>query len=347
MKDEFNRIIATGMLALLIANFAACDEISQEDINNSVITDTSGNIVAVDPGGFTTSTSQNPYDELGGSIWKNVRNSGAMSGDKIYSNEIYQQGLPLEFLTQEGLIYMQDNGWYAVNGENQPTDRYNPFTYRAFVNPNSSENEVYLLIQYASDDLGQNENNENIYLATYMLQYELDDDNYETFLKLDGDRTIKHFIQEMDRQFEEKVIFKSVVAQNMVVKGSHVSKEHWSKKGFPNIFVSNVDYNNAVLTYGAVSPEGLRYWDVDIRKTGNWEAALDVYGISEEEREGMINMQTINTPVGSCLIEFDIGELPAGYNDQQCKEAYNTTDHIQELQEIDINSQEKTLTSGR
>jgi len=331
MKNISKRILLIGLVGLMLASLLACDQIGQ------------GNIAGEDPEGQNTPVSTNPYDNLKGSVWKKVGASGAMIGDYIASNEIRDQGIPLEFFTEEGLIYKAEDGRYFVNGENQPDNMYNPFHYRAYVDPNSPENDIYLLIQYASKHLGQNENNPDIYLATYMLQYELDDENYETFLKLDGDRLIKDFIQEMDRQFEERVIFKSVVTQDLVNNGSHVKNEHWTRNGFPNIFVADVDYNNATITYGATSKEGIRYFNLKMRETNGWIRAQQEDGLTEEECDSSINMSIMNTPVGKCLVKFQVNGRGCAVTSEEAKQLYNTTDRIQELEEININAQEKTL----
>ena len=346
--SNFNRLVATGLLALMIASFGACDEINKEYIENSVITDSQGNIVGVrPPENMTNSGSVNAYDDLKGSIWEEVRKTGYMTGDHVSSNDILYQGIPITFLENEGLIYKKDNGKYGVNGPNQPNDRYGLFKYRAFIDPNSPENDVYLLVQYASGYVGEDTLTPDIYLATYMLQYELDDDNYETFLKLDGDRLNKHFVQEMDKQFEERVVFKTVVTQEMLSVASCMADKQWTRQGFPNIFVANVDYDRAIITYGTLNANGIKYYDADMRYSKVWENVLDRYGITEEEREQSIHMNTVDTPVGPCLTSFGVEDLTCGISAKKAQELRDASNLMQELQEIDINSEDKILNNGR
>ncbi len=346
--SNFNRLVATGLLALMIASFGACDEINKEYIENSVITDSQGNIVGVrPPEDMTNSGSVDAYNELKGSIWAEVVKSGAMIGDHVSSNEILDQGLPITFLEKEGLIYKNDYGEYGVNGPVQPNDRFNLFQYRAYIDSDSAENDIYLLVQYASNYVGESMHSKDVYLVTYMLEYELDDDNYETFLKLDGDRLNKHFVQEMDKQFEERVIFKTIVTQEMQSIGSCVSDKQGTSQAFPNIFVANVDYNNAIITYGTRDKNGIKYYDASIRESAAWEKVMDWYTITEEERENSINMSTIDTPVGKCLTSFAVKDIVGGFSAEKAQALRDASNRLQELEPVDINSRDKILSNGR
>jgi len=347
MKGEFKRIVATGLIGLMISNFVACNNTTNvvDSNNRGNNYNTSNNYVSTGTTSVSngdrnkTNASTNPYDDLKGSIWEIVGSSGIMIGNyRPATTDVLSQPIPLKFLTDEGLIYKKEDGRYEVNGK-QPDSMYNPFKCFAYVDEKTEENDVYLLLQYASNSKAADY--DDVMLATYMLKYTLDDDNYETFVKLNGDRCLQGFVQEMDEQFEPEVIFKTLATEGILLHGSPVKSVDRNKNCFPHVFVAKIDYDNQIITYGAKSSEGIRYYDLDMRKTTNWENSLSYYNITKERREELIKMETEETILGDCLTSFNIGGLSAGYPYEKAKQEYNNPKYKQELKAIDINGQEK------
>ena len=324
MNNKFNKVIATGLIALMISNFTACNIVNPFDTANADGTKPND----------TTVGQQN--ETLKGSVWSAIRGSSSMSyGQFPTSYAIKDKAIPLTFLQDEGIVYKNAFDEWQVKGT-QPTNMYSPFESYAYVDNNTKANDVYLFVQYASDDLGQNESNPDIVVATWQLKYTLDDDDYETFLKLDGDYRIRYFIQEMDKQYEPEVVSKSVIAQDQLELGSYTNNEHWTKQEFPYVFVANVDYDNCIITYGALANAELRYYDLDMRKTNAWNAAISKDGLTEDEREDAIDIRTKSTTLGTCLTRFWVRYRRAGFTSEQAKEAYKNSDRRQELSYINL-----------
>ena len=326
MKDKFNKVIATGLIALMISNFTACD------IANPFGTGTN-----VDDTTNPTGTSSNLQGEtLNGSVWSTIKNDSVMTYNQFpISYAIKHQAIPLTFLQDEGIVYKDEFDEWQVKGT-QPTNMYSPFESYAYVDNNTKANDVYLFVQYANNDLGQNESNPDIVVATWQLKYTLDDDDYETFLKLNGDYRIRFFIQEMDKQYEPEVISKSVIAHDQLVLGSYTKGEHWTKQEFPYVFVTNVDYENRIITYGALANGELRYYDLDMSKTNAWQLAISKHGLTEQEREDSIDIRTKSTILGTCLTRFAVNNRYSEYTIDQAKEAYKNSDRRQELSYINL-----------
>lgn len=333
MKDKFNRIMATGLIYLMITNFASCNNVG--NINN-LESGKDNNII--------TETQSSKDKFASGKIWNTLKNNKAMThAEYPYDfDELEGRPIPINFLTNEGLLQYNHLNRLVLTTEKQPSLIYEPLLSRAFIDENSKENDIYLIVQFQNDEPIENSKNSNVYLATWQLKYTLNDDDYATFLKMQGDWRILLFIQEMDRQYTPEIISKTIISHDLLSVGSHVKTNDWDLRGFPYIFVTNVDYDNQIITFGAKSNEGIRYFSVDMRETDAWDLAVSRDGLTPDERENSINMYSKQTPLGKCLIKFEVNNIKASLTTEQAKEAFNTTSNISNLKEININTQEKT-----
>ncbi len=289
------------------------------------------------------------YDYLKGDVWAAIRDWGWMDMDGIDfedQHKLSQQAIPIEFLMNLGLVLPTERSdTFKMAGELQPSQWYEPFDTRAYVDNNTEENDVYLLVNYESGKVDHNSPNSGVYVANWLLKYTLDDDDYETFLKLDGDFRIKYFVKEMDRQYEPVVIHHSLIRHDLISLGSHASNEHWLHKGFPNVFVANIDYDNYIITYASSKYGDLRYYDLDLRKTDNWEKAITRDGLTEEEREASISVKTKSTPLGECLTDFSVNDWYAVLPADQAKHLLDTTDRVWDLEMISVKNNQRTLNN--
>ena len=335
MKNKISRILSVVLLVLILVHSSACNPSILPDLE----TDSNGNVITTDDSDKNESSKS-----IGsGNIWEALKTHSSMTVTKFLYADKDLEGypIPLTFLQEEGLVYFNKSRMkYLLNNELQASDTYRPFTSYAFVDPNTNQNDVYLILQFKSD----NANNSSTWLATWQLKYTLADDDYQTFLNLQDDWRIRLFVQEMDKQYEPEVISKSVILEDLLMLGSHVRNEHWTKKSFPYIFATNVDYNNQIVTFAGFSDEGIRYFDVDMRKTNAWDAVITQDGLTEEERENAINIETMPTVLGDCLSRFDVRYKRASLTAKQSQEAFNNPKHTAELTSVNINQKDNSYT---
>jgi hypothetical protein len=340
MKDKFNRAVATGLIALMIANFVACDEYSP--ISNDINNDTNS--------GYSNSDTSNVNDNsfAKGGIWYELTHNRSIftnTKNPYTLSELSGLPIPLTFLEERGVIIYDSLNRPRLTTERQPDVSYSPFRCFAFVDDNSKENDVYLLLQFKNDVIAQNKDNDNVHLATWQLKYTLSDDDYQTFLKLNNDWRIAFFVQEMDRQYEPEVISESIVCQDLIFLGSHVRNESLpQKRQFPYIFPTNVDYDNLVVTFGSVNNEGIKYIDVNLRDSIAWDLAITEDGYSEDEVEDLIQVETAQTPIGPSLTKFHVNYRRAGLTQEQAAEAFENTTNIAKLRSVNINMLDSVYT---
>lgn len=327
------KIILFFLAAITAFMMASCsDEIPVQSQNSS---DSQNGTV-----GSTEGSASKPSG-LSGDVWNAIKNKPEVNLNYfLTTSDLTTWGIPLELLKDEGLIYINEDGKWRINGK-QASSGYTPFQVRAYIDENTKENDLYLLMQYASGALGQNESNKDVYIATWRIKYVLSDDDYRTFLNLENDFRVKFFIQEMDKQYQPEVLSKSVARHDMLMQGSHVRNEHWTKQGFANIFIDSIDYNNQTIRFGSLQNGTFRYMIVDIRKGAGWKWAQIRKGLTEEECEKNIQIESMSTPVGSCLTKFNVAGYDGGYGADQSKEAFKNTTDIHKVNVIDIESNQK------
>ncbi|MBE6621134.1 MAG: hypothetical protein E7625_07230 [Ruminococcaceae bacterium] len=286
---------------------------------------------------------QSNVDYLKGDVWQAIKDLNHMYYDALldgYRGRLDYMGLPLTFLQEENVLINTEDG-LIVNGK-QPDELYRPLICHAYVDETTTDNEVYLLVQYQSDHVKSNQASDHIYVGVWLLRYDLDAEDYETFVKLNGDFRIRTFVQEMDKQYEPIVVHKSVIRHDLIAQlgmgSTKLDKTQW---GTPNVFVANIDYDNQIITYAEKSKEGFRYYQVDMRKTNNWEKAITRDGLTEEEREASIRVETMYTPIGACLTKFTVNGWTAGLTNKQVEEAFKNSQDIREWKEINIGSNVK------
>lgn len=328
MKFKLNRVTATGLIAAMLTSTTAC---TIEDIDRIIphLVNTT-----------TTQTIPTPSTEFKGPIWDELSQRGIMTHTKLpfdYS-QLDGYAIPINFLKEKGLIIEGALGKLLLATERQATDMYRPFSSRAFVDNNSNENAIYLLFQFANGPIIPNETNENIYLMTWLLKYNVTEQDYQAFLNLDGDFRIRFFIQVMDELYEPEIVSESIVTPSIQNMGTY-EKLGSSKNVFPYIFVSKVDYDRHIITFGAYDNGQLKYIDLDIRKTNRWAALLN-QGYTKEELNDLIGMKAIQTPFGQCLNEFRLNNLGVGYTEDKAKETFANTDNVMDVYDIAINGTE-------
>jgi len=353
MKDKYKRIMATGLLALMLASYTACDETNSPvtiDPNDNQITQpTQPNQPDISlPGDNTDITKPNPEPEvhpLSGSVWDAIKDKPEMQYDSIPEDveyELEHQPIPITFLQEQGIVCYDKNKKLDITDALNASEVYDPFAVRVFTDSNTTDNDVYVLMQYTNGMLKDITASDKVTVATWMLKYNLDDNDYRTLQNLNGDFRSRYFIQEMDKQYEPQIIHKGVTRHNLIYEiGSYTRDDKRSKWGFPYVFIANVDFDNLIVTYGGVTDTDIRYYDVDIRDTDAWEKVISIDGMTEEQRDKNIVMKSLESHFGRCLSQFRIGRWSVSFTDKQAQEAFDNTDNIMELQQIDVNTNQK------
>ena len=140
MNNKFNRVVATGLLALMIANFAACKDgdVVNNNSNDNVTTGQYQNII-------------NPTQSVGGDVWEAMKERGThIAKSSSYDYSLLQnQPLPIQFLEDEGLLYRNHSNRLCIN-DKQPSPVYSPLETHVYIDNNTTENDVYVLVNYKS-----------------------------------------------------------------------------------------------------------------------------------------------------------------------------------------------------
>ena len=348
MNDKFNRVVATGLIAVMLASLTSCDgadvtvklpDGTQHDVSIS------GPYNPEDWREQDAAANAEATSGLKGSVWDACKERAAITYEDFYALDRFDfrnDAIPLTFLQGEGLLYIDDYGIPTVNGKQQG-NAYYPFQCVSYVDNNTDANDVYLLLEYRSDYIDiSGVCDKNTFLATWLLRYNLDDDDYQTFLKLDGNHRMPYFIQEMDKQYQPETIIKTVVGYGVPRMGGIYN----SKGGFPYLFVANIDYANNIMTYGAPSKEGIKYYDLTFKDIQIWNRMIND-GYTEEEILETVKIKTKPTVVGECLDNFTINGYAFGVPAEVAKEKLKNTDRIHELVEVNINTNQYSTKLSR
>ncbi len=342
MNNKFNRIVATGLIALMIANFSACEQLSMSTSNGSDTTKDNGQISDVNSG-------------FKGSIWDELsKGSDMYMGQCPYdnANEVSYLALPFTTLSEyNDFLYKDIWNKMAINDPEYfvNSDYFYPFKTRAFVDENSPNNDVYLLVNYQNKAEGDNSyyDNKDVYITTWLFKYTLSDDDYATFLKFNGDWRVRRFIQVMDKLYEPEIVSKATVAYPVIHQSSPYANREEYINTFPNIFIANVDYNNYSLKVGTVNDEGIKYIDVNMYESRAWKSAMEKYYNGDvEQGKASVEMLTTPTILGDCLTKFNVAGFVIGPGYREAQEMFNNSTDQQYLTEIDVNSTANIITSA-
>lgn len=334
MNDKYNKIMATGLIAAMLASISACDKnntIKPNDIENNV----SEWVGMVEDFASEGNTKKDPFK---GDVWNIMKQNGwAYKNSITNSDDPNTLPIPTTFLLGEGLLRKNGNIFIKYGSE------YAEYESAIFTTDNE-QNDVYVLVQYASGGTMRDDPNPNIWLATYMLKYTLDDDDYETFLGLDGDCRARYFIQAMDSIYQPEVISESNIIHEIVAYYSPYFSAHSSQKGFPKTYCVDVDYDTKTLTFAAWRECEYATYKINIRESQVWETFQKDYFLSDKECESRIKMDTEDTVAGPCLVNFAIGSQVVRQDGKWVKEQYQNSIDVLKLNTYSSKSENNKFT---
>ena len=353
MGRIINRMIITGLLTAQLINFTACDNVDMGLIDSMLNGSGSDNTTQSMPDeselNESTQTPNNTKTELKGDVWEAVKTQNAVQlPDESWST------LPVKFLEDEGIITYDSNGkLHILNTEFSDSS----YICSAFIDETTKENDVYVAFQCKNN--GQlrldDERREPLdYTATWLLKYTLDDDDYDTFLKITKNhaRQAKVFVQMMDRIYQPEVVGKTVIADNGPLHLlSPVAGDDWVN--FPDYFMINVDFENKKFVALIRTVDEKTYFDgykvveCDFRDSAMWND----YGgyknkMTEQEGFESAKFKTTNTQAGVCVTgTVFAGDSRLGWstfdNFNQTKlEIINRSTQMVNFKEVEINGEQ-------
>lgn len=359
MKDKFNRAVATGLLALMIANFSACDTLnkvinqntdtSKTDTNQSIKVPETGSNQNGDSTESSTTAHGGAYipKDLPGDVWKALKASGkAYEYYEPAAESLDFYAIPIRFLKEEGLLYYNDDNKLCINGK-QPGGRYVPFSYQTFIDENTKENDVYVLLCYENDKPQYNID-DNVQVTTWKLKYTLDDDDYQALLKLKDDFRQRFFIQEMDNIYEPEVISKCSYIHAFAGMNSPFRNEHKANNAFPNVYLDNIDYDTYTITVAARTDNGYKFYNYNFHETN---AATDLMQRLGDENKDLyynyIKIETVNTILGKCLTKFHAYNSMACLSSDEAEKLFKESTREHELTSLKVNSLDNNFVAAR
>ena len=267
---------------------------------------------------FAHSDTYNRAKQKWGTVWIN----GAFNRETELG--FLTKAAPFKFLSQQGAVYYNAEGEPRAYGTDDNFDNEHCIQSAAWIDPNTTENDFYLLTQYISapiDDDNYNFNeDQGPYVATYMLKYTVDDDCYRDLLLLSGTLRSNLLIQQIDQEYTPEVISKSVIRYHLIKSlglfrdlpnnGVNQPILDYYREDVAN-YVSNIDYSNMTITvnYNAKANKGDIYsYTYKLKESPKWDKLLVgndyMPARTEEERDALTPeqiMPTYSSNVGPVL----------------------------------------------
>ena len=238
---------------------------------------------------------------------------------------------PFSFLAQEGLIYYNEYGEPRAYGTDENFDNYKCVQSNGWIDVGSPGNDFYLLTQYISGSIDENNSNDDVYVATYMLKYTLDDPTYRDILLYHGDGSLGKIICRMDEDITKgkgsntrEVVSKSVIRYDLIgalnlfrdLPNGGVNQSILGNAASASSWVSNIDYTNMAITinYNTNDNQGNIYsYTYKLKETKAWNAMLQGSSlklpVSQEYRDSLTAeeiMTTYSTNAGPALNDIMI-----------------------------------------
>ncbi len=343
MKKIKRLLVFSMAIIMLLSLFAACSpdysaengegstELESESNHGSEISNDSSNDSSNDTSN-DTSSKEDKYG-LSGDVWEAMKQRGCiyLDADSIKKAQLNNSPLPLTFLAQEGAVSgSKVNGTTASLGDR-------PLQARAFTDESTEANDIYLIVNHTSGWLAE-QYNEDIIITTWTLKYTLADDDYQTFLNLSNDFRIKYFVQEMDKIYQPELVGKSIAMQKKVAAGAPYQSVFDRKSAhFPNIHISNIDYDNMVVTYGVIKDGVIKFYDVEMMNETYIQEAVDTYGMSRDEVVKYIKLVTKESTFGTCFVNCSVLSCGPFYK-ERLRNIYKENAVTPDWKEVSINN---------
>ena len=242
------------------------------------------------------------------------------------------KGAPFAFLAEQGAVYYDAQGNAYAYG-NEDFENNNCIQSHVYVDEQSAENDIYVLVQYVSAPVSDlTSNNNGAYVATYMLKYTLPNQEYKDFLLYTGDLRCGLLVSKISEKFKPEIISQSVVEFDLIQQlrlfdnglifdwlGEYIN------------YIENIDYENLNLTITykpGKNKHGQFYtYTFNLKESPMWERCTKPFSeggvytpISQEKRDSYTNeelMPTYQTPLGEALSGFKVRGFSCYPSDEQ------------------------------
>lgn len=322
-KQTLIKCAATGLIASMVTSFVACDDIfefsTDSNTNPPVATETDiyGNPIQ-------TEQTQPKYTPEHSNTYLRAKekhkNNWALTGlETSNDNEFQMLPAPFRFLTEQGACYYEDGLYYAYGNEDFLNN--NCISSKIFLDFKTSSYDVYMLVQYKNGSINPLSSNDGVYLTTWLLKYDLTKEVYRDLLLLNNDYRSAFLIQQIDDEFNPKIIEHSIVKYDLLRWLQLFGKAGYGVADIQNDskktnYISSVNYDDMSLTvnYGSTSDLGEIYsYTYKLKETDAWERVLEgnMFSgpMSQEDRDSLTVedlMPTQNTMMGEGLSNFSI-----------------------------------------
>jgi hypothetical protein len=348
MNEKVNRAVATGLLALMIANFCACDSLVEPKPNGTTTQHGSSSNNYTDSETTINGPVGRPIvgKDLPGDIWKEMKANGtAYARHDGLGKEFYERAVPLQFLQDEGLVYPQGNVW-GINADEKPSAHYEPLYSKVFIDENTKENDVYILLNYTNKMI-EHQSDEDACVTTWKLKYTLDDDDYQAILKLKNDYRLRYFVQEMDKIYEPEVISKCTTSQFIVFMSAPYYGYYGPENVFPLVYIVDVDYDTNTITSALKTDDGYKFIDYNIMESPAIDTVMKEHNLTREQVLSMIKVKSVDTPLGKCLTHFNVHNRAGSLGTDKLLERYENTTRVHKLTDMGAGSMENTFEAAK
>lgn len=278
---------ATGLisLAVLAGSLTACDKIvdsiPKPETNQSTAEQTFEDT--------TSSTPQETYKV----VFSDTYNNAKTKWEKIwFNNKVEWSGkrgfqlkcAPFTFLQQQGVVDVDENGYlFAYGNEDYSND--NCIRTHAFVDETTEDNELYLLVQYASNTVNPKGSNDDAFIASWMLRYDLSDACYKDLLALSGDYKNNLLIQQIDEEYQPKIISQTLIRYDAIksldlfddLPYDGAEQEIITPTSSASNYVEKIDKDNMTITVNFTSkknPGKIYSYTYNVKESQWWNHAI-------------------------------------------------------------------------
>ena len=278
---------ATGLLSLavLTGSLTACNQVKipgfSSDTNESNMGQVFDPSSPAAPGTYQP-TFSDTYQNAKAN-WQNV-----WFNDRIDSSGklgFQLKCAPFTFLQERGVVDVDEDGYLYAYGNEDYTNNDCIKTH-AFIDEATKANELYLLVQYISAPINTKGSNDNTFVATWMLRYDLSNDCYKDLLALNGDYKNHLLIQQIDKEYEPQIISESLIQYDEIknldlFKSLPYAPEDQitlTPTSASSPYVANIDHDNMTITVNFTSKDNsnqIYSYTYNLKDSPRWQEALE------------------------------------------------------------------------
>ncbi len=202
----------------------------------------------------------------------------------FYFNKFQTLASPFRFLKEQGVVYGSQGNYTAYGNEdfnnNECIEVY------PYIDKTTQENDLYILMQYCSDEIDRDNSNGDTYVATWMLKYTLPDDVYKDLLLYQGDWRQRFIFQQIDQEYTPEIISKSVINYDLLDNLRLFNSNKSVIIGGDGVkYIEKIDYNNLTLTVNESNKGKISSYTYYLKDSPTWNNILSESILPPEQIE--------------------------------------------------------------